>query len=253
AYNCHPVFRLILGANRDEYRDRPTDPARFWNDVPYILAGRDKVAGGTWLGVTTEGKVAAVTNYRDPRQHTAGSPSRGNLVAGFLRNQAMTPADFRGGLTRYGQQYNGFNLLYGTADELHYFTNRGGSSAPVTPGVHALSNHLLDTRWPKVTAARSRLETITQQTEIDPEQMFAALSDPSPFAADRLPDTGVGPERERLLSPIFIEGGVYGTRSTTVLLIDRTGCVTFVERTFDHSRTISATEHYSFRIEAPPI
>lgn len=251
AYDCHPAYRLILGANRDEFRSRPTEPTRFWSDAPHVLAGRDKVAGGTWLGVTTEGKVAAVTNYRDPRQHTAGCPSRGNLVAGFLRNQAMTPADFQGQLTRDGQQYNGFNLLYGAADELHYFTNRGGSSAPVTPGVHALSNHLLDTRWPKVTAARSRLKTITQQTEIDPEQIFAALSDPSPFAADRLPDTGVGPERERLLSPIFIEGGVYGTRSTTVLLIGRTGRVTFVERTFDHSRMNSATERYSFQIQAP--
>lgn len=251
AYNSHPVYRLILGANRDEFRDRPTESVRFWCDAPHVLAGRDKVAGGTWLGVTIEGKVAAVTNYRDPRQHTAGRPSRGNLVAGFLRNQAVTSADFQGGLTRDGQQYNGFNLLYGTADELHYFTNRGGSSAPVTPGVHALSNHLLDTRWPKVTAARSRFETITQHTEIDPEQMFAALSDPSPFAADRLPDTGVGPERERLLSPIFIEGGVYGTRSTTVLLIGRTGRVTFAERTFDHSRMISTTERYSFQIQAP--
>jgi uncharacterized protein with NRDE domain len=251
AYNCHPAYRLILGANRDEFRDRPTDPARFWRDAPHLLAGRDKVAGGTWLGVTTAGTMAAITNYRDPRPHAAGSPSRGNLVAGFLQNQSMTPAAFKGVLTRDGERYNGFNLLYGSVDDLHYFTNRGGSSGPVTPGIHALSNHLLDTRWPKATAARSRLETIVRQTEIDPEQLFAALSDPEPFAAGLLPDTGVGPERERLLSPIFIDDERYGTRSTTVLLIDRSDRVTFVERSFDRSRMTSTTERYGFQIHPP--
>lgn len=252
AYACHPAYRLILGANRDEFRDRPTDPARFWSDAPHLLAGRDKVAGGTWLGVTTAGKVAAITNYRDPRHHVAGSPTRGNLVAGFLQNPLMTPAEFEGVLIRDGERYNGFNLLYGTADELHYFTNRGGSSGPVSPGIHAISNHLLDTRWPKTTAARSRLEAIVQQTEIDPEQMLAALSDPAPFADCQLPDTGVGPERERLLSPIFIDDERYGTRSTTVLLVDRTGRVTFVERTFDRSRMTSATVRHTF-LTHPPI
>lgn len=252
AYDCHPLYRLILGANRDEYRDRPTDPARFWGDAPHLLAGRDRVAGGTWLGVTTGGKLAAVTNYRDPFRQVAHLPSRGGLVTGFLQDAMMTPEEFRGTLNRDGGGYNGFNLLYGTVTELFYFTNRGGSSGPVTPGIHALSNHLLDTRWPKAAAARSRLEAVVQQTNIDPEQIFASLSDPAPFAARMLPDTGVGPERERILSPIFINDEGYGTRSTTVLLIDRMECVTFIERTFDRSRATPATERYSFRIEAPP-
>jgi uncharacterized protein with NRDE domain len=252
AYNCHPVYRLILGANRDEFRDRPTDPSRFWSDAPHLLAGRDKVAGGTWLGVTKAGKVAAITNYRDPRRHVSGFPSRGNLVAGFLKDPLMTPAEFQGVLNRDGERYNGFNLLYGNGTELHYFTNRGGSSGPVTPGIHALSNHLLDTRWPKAAAARSRLETIVPQTDIDPEQILEALSDPAPFAAGLLPDTGVGPERERLLSPIFIDDESYGTRSTTVLLIDRSDRVTFVERAFDRSRMTSTTKRHSF-LSHPPI
>lgn len=253
AYDYHPRYRLILGANRDEYRDRPTDPARFWGDVPHLLAGRDRSAGGTWLGVTTDGKVAAVTNYRDPRRQVLDPPSRGGLVAGYLQEGAVTPEEFQGVLNRDGRLYDGFNLLYGSGNELFYFTNRGGSSGPVTPGIHALSNHLLDTRWPKVTAARSRLETIVRQTSVEPEEIFAALSDPAPFAAGLLPDTGVGPERERLLSPIFIEDEGYGTRSTTVLLIDRMGLVTFVERTFDRSRVTSTTERYDFRIEAQAI
>jgi len=196
--------------------------------------------------------VAAVTNYRDPRLQVLDPPSRGKLVAGFLRDETVTSEEFLGILNREGGSYDGFNLLYGSGNELYYFTNRGGSSGPVTEGIHALSNHLLDTRWPKVTAARSRLETIVQQTNVDPEQIFAALSDPTPFAESLLPDTGVGPERERTLSPIFIEDEVYGTRSTTVLLIDRTGRVTFVERTFDRSRMIPATERYNFRIEDQP-
>jgi uncharacterized protein with NRDE domain len=251
AYDCHPLYRLILGANRDEYRNRPTDSARFWSDAPHLLAGRDRVFGGTWLGVTTGGKLAAITNYRDPRRQVAHLPSRGGLVAGFLQDTEMTPEKFRGTLNRDGGGYNGFNLLYGVGTELHYFTNRGGSSGPVTPGIHALSNHLLDTRWPKAAAARSRLDDLLLQPEIDPEEIFTALSDSSPFADRLLPDTGVGPERERLLSPIFIDNDTYGTRSTTVLLIDRAGWVTFVERTFDHASVPSATQHYSFRTEVP--
>lgn len=250
AHDCHPVYRLILGANRDEFRIRPTDPCRFWRDAPHLLAGRDRSAGGTWLGATRDGRVAAVTNYRDPRRHYAGSLSRGNLVSGFLRDPSMTPGGFLGVLSRDGESYDGFNLLYGTGSELHYYTNRGGSFGPVTPGIHALSNHLLDTRWPKAAAARSRLEAIAAQAEIDLEQIFEALSDPAPFAAGLLPDTGVGPERERLLSPIFIDDAVYGTRSTTVLLIDREGRAAITERTFDPSMA-TATVRHDFRITPP--
>ncbi len=248
AYNCHPDYRLILGANRDEFRDRPTDPACFWNDAPYVLAGRDRQAGGTWLGVTAYGTLAAVTNYRDPRKMVVDAPSRGNLVASFLRNLLVTPVEFLGVLNREGERYDGFNLLYGNSRELHYFTNRGGSSGPVTPGVHGLSNHLLDTCWPKVTVATSRFEAIVQQTHIDPELVFAAMSDPAPFSAALLPDTGVGPERERLLSPIFIDDEGYGTRSTTVLLIDHNDRVTLVERTYDRSTGIFSPRQFSFTI-----
>jgi uncharacterized protein with NRDE domain len=251
AYNCHPGYCLVLGANRDEFRDRPTQPAHYWPDAPHILAGRDQQAGGTWLGLTTDGKLAAVTNYRDPRQQVVAPPSRGALVAGFLKDPTLSIEQFQGALNRDGQRYDGFNLLYGNCDSLHYFTNRGGSSGPITPGIHGLSNHLLDTRWPKLAAARSRLEGILQQTAVDPEEIFAALSDPTPFADGLLPDTGVGPERERLLSPIFITDEAYGTRSTSVLLIERTGRVVFIERTFDGHQRILDTQRYSFLVRPP--
>jgi len=249
ALDCHPAYRLILGANRDEYHNRPTEPAAFWVDAPHVLAGRDRQAGGTWLGVTTSGKLAAVTNYRDARQQVTNPPSRGRLVADFLLDATMTPTEFRKTLIRDGAAYDGFNLLYGTSEELHYCTNRGGSSGPVRPGIHGLSNHLLDTHWPKVTTAKAHLESIVQHEKPDPEEIFAALSDPTPFADTQLPDTGVGQERERLLSPLFIRGTDYGTRSTTVLLIDRSGRVEFMERVFDRSQQAAPTQRYSFRIQ----
>jgi uncharacterized protein with NRDE domain len=250
AINCHPRYRLILGANRDEYRSRPTEPAGFWPDHPQVLAGRDRQAGGTWLGVTRDGRVAAVTNYRDPRQQIDNPPSRGRLVADYLTGTRDIPA-FQSLLNRDGDIYEGFNLLCGTVDQLHYFTNRGGSSGPVQPGVHALSNHLLDTHWPKLVVGRNRLETILADTAIEPDDIFTALADPAPFADTLLPDTGIGLERERGLSPLFIEGSVYGTRSTTVVLIDRDNRVTFRERTFDDHHQVTADTQFEFRIVPP--
>ncbi len=250
AYDCHPDYRLILGANRDEYRDRPADPAGFWSGAPHILAGRDKQAGGTWLGISTGGKLAAITNYRDPRRQVIDPPSRGQLVAGYLLDASLTPEDYLSTLHRDGQLYDGFNLLYGTFDALHYFTNRGGSSGPVSPGIHGLSNHLLDTRWAKVDVAKSRLEEIVRHGSIEPEKIFAALSDPVPFADNLLPDSGIGLERERMLSPLFIENEEYGTRSSTVVLAGRNGSVTFIERVFDHASRASLTQNFTVQLQS---
>jgi uncharacterized protein with NRDE domain len=233
ALDYHPRYSLVLAANRDEFLDRETEPAGFWRDAPHLLAGRDRLAGGTWLGVTTAGKLAAVTNYRDPRQQVADPPSRGALVADYLRDGKMTAADLHAQLFHSGNSYDGFNLIYGTFSELHYFTNRGGSSGPITPGIHALSNHLLDTRWPKLVEAKNRLKAILQQEEPGVDELFKAMADPTPFADELLPDTGIGPEFERFLSPIFIRGERYATRSTTVLLVSRSGEVTFCEQSHD--------------------
>jgi uncharacterized protein with NRDE domain len=250
AYDCHPDYQLILGANRDEYRDRPAEPARFWNSTPQILAGRDVPGGGTWMGVTTSGKVAAITNYRDPHTRMVKPPSRGKLVSDFLEKPDLTPQDYRAVLNRTGHGYDGFNLLYGAGDELYYFTNRGGSSGPISPGIHGLSNHLLDTRWPKVNVAQSRLESILQHKTIDPEQIFAALSDPLPFADPLLPDTGIGLERERMLSPLFINGSLYGTRSSTIVMMHRNGTVSFIERLFDDASHTISTRNFAFQSPA---
>jgi len=248
AFDHHPRYSLVLAANRDEFLDRETESAGFWSDAPHLLAGRDCLAGGTWLGMTTGGKLAAVTNYRDPRIQVTDPPSRGILVADYLRDENMTPADLHAHLLSRGDAYDGFNLIYGTVSELHYFTNRGGSSGPITPGIHALSNHLLDTRWPKLVEAKARLEAILQQDEPVVDELFRAMADPAPFADELLPDTGIGPEFERFLSPIFIRGERYATRSTTVLLVSRSGEVTFCE--LNHDTPGLTPVCFDFRIKA---
>lgn len=233
ANDVHPHYRLVLAANRDEFRDRQTAPAAFWDDAPHLLAGRDCLAGGTWIGITLSGKFAAVTNYRDARQQVFDPPSRGMLAARFLQQEHMTAAEFEHELLRHAGSYDGFNLLYGTCDDLRYFTNRGGSSGPVPPGVHALSNHLLDSPWPKVVAARQHLTRILESVNPSRDKLLTALADPTPFSDALLPDTGIGLERERLLSPLFIKGSRYGTRSTTVILVGHDGAVVFAEQGHD--------------------
>ena len=233
ALESHPRYPLVLVANRDEFRTRETNPACFWDDASHLLAGRDRQAGGTWLGVTTAGKLAAITNYRDMRLQTVDSPSRGLLVAEYLRDPELTPADVTATLRQNGDRYDGFNLLYGSCRELHYFTNRGGSSGIVSSGIHTLSNHLLDTNWPKANSARQRLTTLLRQAAPATEELFQAFADPTTFPDELLPDTGIGPDRERFLSPLFIKGDSYGTRTTTVIMVDRDAVVSFMEQGHD--------------------
>jgi uncharacterized protein with NRDE domain len=246
ALDCHPDYRLVLGANRDEYYSRPTVPASFWADDPSLLAGRDLKAGGTWLGVTTTGRLAAVTNYRDPGHKVHHALSRGRLVAGYLAGE-MPAAQFLDCLRAGAGRYDGFNLLFGDRDGLYYFSNRGPDAGAVLPGVHGLSNHLLDTPWPKVTTARARFATLIGNGAATAEEYFQAFADPTPFADEQLPDTGVGLERERLLSSLHIRGADYGTRATTLLFIDRHNGVRFLERSHEPGAE-PVTAEFSFTI-----
>ncbi len=247
AIDSHPRYSLVLAANRDEFLDRGAEPAAFWDESPHLLAGRDLQAGGTWLGITTSGRLAAITNYRDPRQQVATPPSRGSLVAEYLRDDSMTTIDMQAHLQRSGERYDGFNLIYGRVNELYYFTNRGGSSGPISPGVHGLSNHLLDSRWPKLVEARRRLEELLQRDMIQPSELLLAMADPNPFADHLLPDTGIGPEFERFLSPIFIVGERYATRSTSVIIVERNGMVSFTEKS--HGRPATTPLSFNFRLK----
>jgi uncharacterized protein with NRDE domain len=230
AHEAHPRYRLVVAANRDEAYARPTVPAAWWADAPGVLAGRDLLGGGTLLGVTRGGRFAAVTNFRESAPPPPDAPSRGHLVGGFLRGAEAPDAYLRALAARAGE-YAGFNLLVGDGGELRYFGNRGGEARAVDPGIHGLSNALLDTPWHKVDRGRDGLAAALLRDQVDPEALFRVLWDAEPAPDEHLPDTGVGLERERVLSSPFIRSPEYGTRASTVLLVGRDGRVRFVERT----------------------
>lgn len=231
AFRVHPGLPLVVAANRDEWRDRPTAPLAFWLDAPEILAGRDLAAGGTWMGVTRGGRFAAVTNYRDPSERRSMPRSRGSLVTDALL--ADDPEAFLRSLGP--NEYAGFNLLVGDAHRLFYYGSREGTFREVSPGAHALSNHLLDEPWPKVLRAREAVDGTP-----DDERLFAMLSDSVAAPDAELPDTGVGIEWERRLSPALIAGVDYGTRSSTVLRLDAAGSIRMEERTRDAAGAVVA-------------
>jgi uncharacterized protein with NRDE domain len=248
AYEAHPDYRLILAANRDEFFSRPTAPASFWEDAPHILAGRDLKEGGTWLGMTRSGRIAAITNYRDPRAERKDAPSRGGLVSGYLTG-SMGVEEYLAQLKREGSGYNGFNLIFGDRSRICWFSNRHESPRFLEPGIHGLSNHLLDTPWPKVTRGKEAMEFIVAKGKpVHPEALFAILADRTIAPDDLLPDTGVGIEMERFLSPLFISTPAYGTRSSTVILIDRQARVTFMEQSFNGLPEKPKSSAWSFRI-----
>ncbi len=230
AWRAHADYPLVVAANRDEFFARRTAAADFWDDAPQVLAGRDLEAGGTWLGVTRTGRFAALTNYRDPAHNMAGAPSRGQLVSGFLTGM-QSPEDYLRELESNAARYNGFNLVFGDPDGLWCFSNCGEGERRLAPGVYGLSNHLLDTPWPKVARGKSALNSALQALP-DNRPLFDLLRDDSIAPDDELPRTGISLEWERLLSAAFISTAGYGTRSASVLLMNSAGKVRFVEQSY---------------------
>jgi uncharacterized protein with NRDE domain len=231
AYKTHPRYSLVVAANRDEFYRRPTAPVDFWPECPCVLAGRDLEQGGTWLGVSRDGRFAALTNYRDPAANRPDARSRGELVRDYLCG-SMSPQEYLERVKASGGDYNGFNLLVGDAGGLWYYSNRTDVVAAVAPGVHGLSNHLLDTPWPKVAKAKAGLAAcLAGPDDALATGLFALLADAEPAPDGALPDTGVGLAWERTLSPVFIASADYGTRSSTVVLLGGGG-TRFAERTW---------------------
>ena len=251
ANEANSRYRLVLAANRDEFYSRPTAPAAFWEEASDVLAGKDLKSGGSWIGVTRNGKVTAVTNYRGLRKAWEVAPSRGHLVSDYLMSRE-SPDMFIDKLRSRALNYNGFNLLLGSAEGLWWYSNRYDKPPHmITSGIHGLSNHLLDTPWPKVERGKRALKhLLVGEKEITPEQVFSILEDRSPAADTELPDTGVGLELERALSASFIRTQAYGTRSSTVLLVERTGNLTFVERSFNPTDEAKKETRYEFGISS---
>jgi uncharacterized protein with NRDE domain len=241
----HPKYKLIIAANRDEFYNRPTQAARFWEEHPQLLAGRDLEAGGTWLGVTRTGKVSMVTNYRDPKNIDPSARSRGELVTDYLLGP-VSPGLYLQDVSRKARNYNGFNLLAGSCEEMFYFSNYENKIRHLTQGLFGLSNHLLETPWPKVVRGKQKMHGLLQREDFSPDDVFRILNDGSIAPDDQLPDTGVGITRERALSAMFIKSPGYGTRSSTVILADYEDNIAFTERVYDLT-TFDFTEQ-SFRL-----
>jgi uncharacterized protein with NRDE domain len=247
ALQHHPKYKLILAGNRDEFYNRKTAAAQFWNDHPAVLGGRDLEAGGTWLGVSKAGKIAMVTNYRDPQNIDPYAPSRGHLVSDFLIDSSEA-SQYLTAISTNGKRYNGFNLILGSMDELWYYSNYGQGVEKLAAGFHGLSNHLLDTSWPKVLRGKEKLKPILAKREINPEELFEVLYDDQRAADDLLPTTGLPQDRERALSSMFIKTEGYGSRCSTVILVDRNNEVTFSERVYNVPTFEYTAQNFRFRI-----
>jgi uncharacterized protein with NRDE domain len=250
AWRAHPEYPFVFAGNRDEAYDRPSASADFWHDDSRIFGGRDLEKGGTWLGLSLSGRIAAVTNYRERPAVRNAPRSRGELTTRFLRG-TEDPHRFLVQVTGSAAEYGAFNLIVGDSERLWNFSNRGDGLQQIPPGVHGLSNHLIDTPWPKVTHGKQRLAQLLSADESRlTSGLFDILLDRTPAPDAELPDTGVGPQRERELSSSFVAGDRYGTRASTVLLIDRRNEVLFIERAFGPGGNETGTTRREFQVEA---
>jgi uncharacterized protein with NRDE domain len=249
AIETHPHYSLIIAANRDEFYDRPTAPAVFWPGAPMVLGGRDLRSGGSWLGIDRKGRFAAVTNFRQGVRETPAPRSRGCLVSDFLVG-STSAAEYMERIRRDAGWYNGFNLIVGDASGCCYYSNREDRARGLAPGIYGLSNHLLDTPWPKVTTTKSAFDTLLRDSGSQLiDDMFTILSDRTRPPENLLPSTGVSPDWERLLSSAFIVSDNYGTRSSTVVLFGRDRKILFIERSFGPGGTPGSEKRFEIRSE----
>jgi len=228
----HALYKLVLVANRDEQYDRPSLPAHFWSDYPDLLAGKDLSARGTWLGITKQGRIAAVTNsYLTTNQESDKKKSRGNLVMDYLTG-GTGPEDYLNQVKQQRADYNGFNLIFGSSGSLHHYNNILDEYSILPTGNHAVSNATLDTPWPKVTRTKAAMAELASSSPLDEEAIFRIMADRTPPPDDQLPDLPLDLPILRAVSANFIQTERYGTRSTTLILIDHSDRVTFVERSY---------------------
>lgn len=248
-YKVHPHYPLILIANRDEAYDRPTLAAHFWDDNPSILGGRDLLKMGTWLGIHKDGRIAALTNYRDPILKKGNKKSRGEITHNFLTS-TLSPKAYLKELNIEYDLYDGFNVIVGTIDDLYYYNNIEQKIIPLKKGIYGLSNHFLNSPWPKVMQGKKQLYQYAMNEHVVNLKQLAEIHKDKEIAPDHtLPHTGVGIELERILSPLFIQSEDYGTRAITALAITMTmtGQVEFLEQTYN-SGQFKDEKHFSFSL-----
>lgn len=235
SYQPDTPIPFVLGANRDEYFERPSLAANFWPDAPYLLAGRDQVAGGTWIGITQSGRFAALTNIREPNTSKgANRHSRDELTKAFLMGK-QSGHDYLQAIKNSLHQYDGFNLLVGeftkSKQSLFYLNNREQRIKELACGTYGLSNHQLDTPWPKVIKSKHALDQAITHRKFSHSSIRAFLEDPKLAEDADLPQTGVPYEQEKALSASFIQTPLYGTRASTVITINN-GAIHFSEKSY---------------------
>ncbi len=245
AYNYHPDYKLIFAANRDEFYERPSLPAYFRKDEP-ILAGKDLKDGGTWCGINKNGRIAAITNYRNLKSIKKDAVSRGKIVTDFLLGYS-SPELYSKGLKDSAKQFNGYSFIYGNQEDLFFFSNQSKDIIKLEPGIHGLSNHLLNTPWFNVKRAKELLKNAVDKGNNFINDSFELLSDKTLSPDDELPETGLKKVIEKSISSIFVETKDYGTRASTVILIDKNDNVTFVEKSLTQNKEW-VTNNFEFKI-----
>lgn len=245
ANKVHKNYKLIFAANRDEFYNRPAEQAGFWKDNPELLAGKDLKAGGTWMGITKSGRFAAITNYRDMKNIKDNAPSRGKITLDYLCSDISAQEYFLS-IKDSLKYYNGFNLILGSIDNLFYLSSIAGEIKEITPGIHALSNAFLDTPWFKVENSKLKLKDAINNNQISEESLMQILDDKNFAEIENLPDTGIGKDLEKVLSSIFIKTENYGTRCSTILLVDNLNNVKFVEKSYIPGENNFTRKEYNF-------
>lgn len=248
AIEQHQDYPLIIAANRDEFYTRPTDESGFWREHQNLLSGIDKVAGGTWMGVTKEGFLSALTNVRDPQRIDPDARSRGELVSNFLLHPVENQ-QYLSTLSESKASYNGYNLLFGHWQDMWVYNNHTEKTEKLLPGVYGLSNASLNSPWPKINRGVTNLKNYCGENRpIDPAKLFSLLRDDTVASDDLLPKTGVPIEWERKLSSIFITSKGYGTRSSTLLLIDKNNRLTWKEQSYNSDGDMFSYKNFQFDI-----
>jgi uncharacterized protein with NRDE domain len=248
AYNYHPDYPLILASNRDEFYSRPTEPLAVRGAQQDMLCGLDLEGGGTWLGSSRSGRIAALTNVREPERHSGNAPSRGLLVKQCVLSEQPL-SDCLNTIMQQADSYNGFNLITADSSGVYYCSNRTGAVQKLSAGLYGLSNHQLDTDWPKVSSAKTMFRNVLDSADkLDCEALFSILRTDECPPEHLRPDTGVGPNWERILAPIFIHSEIYGTRTSSLVLLARDGHLRFIERTHGSpgSSDIPDTREFAF-------
>jgi len=245
AYKIVPGSPLILAGNRDEFYQRPAEKAHVWKTKPSVIAGKDKKAGGTWLGLSASGRVAAITNYRDMSSIKTNAPSRGDIVKNALLSPLSTK-EYLKKLKKSADDYNGFNLITGTREKLFYFNNITMRISRLDPGLYGISNALLDTPWPKTVWAKGRFREILNSDSRKTNDYFSMLASSKKYPPEKLPETGLSLEMEKAVSSVFIKTEDYGTRCSTVLkLLDNSGFY-FEERAYrPGSQTVGSQQVFT--------